>query len=64
MAARGTIRRLTHHVAPAVLTHGGGLRGIEPADCCLPNMELLTDYSCPGGRAAVTRPVVTSGRYL
>ena len=26
-------------------------------------MELLADYSCPGGRAA-TRPVVTPGTYL
>jgi hypothetical protein len=28
------------------------------------NMELPTDYSCPGGRAAVTRPVMTSGTRL
>jgi hypothetical protein len=28
------------------------------------NMELLARYSCPGGRAAATRPVVTSGTYL
>ena len=28
------------------------------------NVELLANYSCPGGRAAATRPVATSGTYL
>jgi hypothetical protein len=34
------------------------------AELTAENMELLASYSCPGGRAAATRPVVTSGTYL
>ena len=58
------ITRQPPHVPEAVECVGLAEPVAEVAELTPENVELLADYSCPGGRAAATRPVVTSGTYL
>ena len=50
--------------APGIAPENLASPAAAAAELAPENMELLASYSCPGGRAAVTRPVVTSGTYL
>lgn len=50
--------------APGITPENLGSPVTAAAELSPENMELLASYSCPEGRAAVTRPVVTSGTYL
>ncbi len=50
--------------APGITPENLASPGSHGAELTPENMELRASYSCPGGRAAATRPVVTSGTYL
>ena len=50
--------------APGITPENLGSPVTAAAELSPENMELLAGYSCPGGRAAAARPVVTSGTYL
>ncbi len=58
------ITRQPPHVPEAVECVGLAEPAAEVADLTPENVELPADNSCPGGRAAVTPLVVTSGAYL
>ena len=50
--------------APGITPENLASPGALAAELTPENMELLASYSPPGGRAAATRSVVTSGTYL